>query len=140
MRTKRTGISDYVIHFLRRQDVKDLPIVFELGGQLHLADNDKIARMTEMECVFNIIAEGGLRGSFSFRNGKATIYGFEPTICFTEMPIINLLEYRNLRKNPYRVSDYETAVKRKILFKKGGRPVIYGLSCSDLSRAVVRPL
>jgi|SRR5690606_2270332 len=140
MRTKRTGISDYVIHFLRRQDVKDLPIVFELGGQLHLADNDKIARMTEMECVFNIIAEGGLRGSFSFRNGKATIYGFEPTICFTEMPIINLLEYRNLRKNPYRVSDYGTAVKRKILFKKGGRPVIYGLSCSDLSRAVVRPL
>jgi|GEM_PF-3575139 len=35
----------------------------------------------------------------------------------------------DLRKNPYRVSDYGTAVKRKILFKKGGRPVIYGLSC-----------
>lgn len=128
MQAKRTDISDYVIHFLRRQDVKDLPFVFEIGGRMHLSEYDQIAQMTELECLFNIIAEGGLRGGFSFRNGKATIYGIEPTVCFTEMPLINLLEYSSLRKNPYRVSDYGIAVKKKDFFKKGGRPVIYGLS------------
>lgn len=128
MQTKRTDISSYVIHFLRKQDVKDLPFAFEIGGRMYLSEYDKIAQMTEMECMFNIIAEGGLRGGFSFRNGKATIYGIEPTVCFTEMPLINLLEYRNLRKNPYRISDYGIAVKKKDFFKKGGRPVIYGLS------------
>lgn len=128
MQNKRTDISDYVIHFLRKQQIKDLPAAFEYEGKIHFAEDNDIADMNEMECLFNIVAEGGLRGSFSFRNGKATIYGYTPTVCFTEMPLINLLEYRRLRKNPYRISDYGIAVKKRDLFKKGGRPVIYGLS------------
>ncbi|MGJ1385957.1 hypothetical protein ACR782_07130 [Sphingobacterium spiritivorum] len=125
---KRSDISDYVIHFLRKQQIKDLPAVFEYEDKIYFAEDNDIGNMNEMECLFNIVSEGGLRGSFSFRNGKATIYGYTPTVCFTEMPLINLLEYRRLRKNPYRISDYGIAVKKRDLFKKGGRPVIYGLS------------
>jgi hypothetical protein len=128
MQSKRTDISDYVIHFLRKQNRKDLPDVFELNGEYQFADEDITANLDEMQCLYNIISEGGLRGGFSFRNAKATIYGYTPTVCFTEMPLINLLEYRRLRNNPYRISNYGIAVKKRDLFRKGGRPVIYGLS------------
>ncbi|ERJ57347.1 hypothetical protein [Sphingobacterium paucimobilis] len=131
MALKRTDISEYIIHFLRRQDIKDLPFVYELGGQMWFAEDNNTASMTEMECLFNIVSEGGLRGSFSFRRGKATIYGFEPAICFTEMPIVNLLEYRNVRRNTYRVSNYGIAIRKNEFFKRGGRPVIYGLSANN---------
>lgn len=128
MQAKRSDISDYVIHFLRKQQMNDLPPVYEYDDGIFFQEGSDIGDMNEMECMFNIVSEGGLRGSFSFRNGKATIYGHLPAVCFTEMPLINLLEYRMLRKNPYRISDYGIAVKKRDFFKKGGRPVIYGLS------------
>jgi hypothetical protein len=75
-----------------------------------------------------IVKDGFLRTGWSFRKGKATIYGPNSTVCFTEMPLYALLNYAKKRSDSGLVDTYAVVLKRSELFQAGGRPVIYGLS------------
>lgn len=126
----RTDISKYLIHSVRRPDNTDLYQVDE-DEQLYypLRENSEIN--DEYESLINIIEEGGLRASRSFRNGKATIYGGDPVVCFTEMPLINFIQYVKDRDDRYRFTEYGIALLKNELYKNGGRPVISGLSSDN---------
>ena len=75
-----------------------------------------------------IVKDGFLRAGWSFRKGKATIYGPQSAVCFTEMPLYALLNYAKKRCDSGLVDTYAVVLKRGELFHAGGRPVIYGLS------------
>lgn len=123
----RTDISKYLIHSVRRPNSTDIPPDNE-DEQLYYPLRDDEEIYDEYESLINIIEEGGLRASSSFRNGKATIYGGDPVVCFTEMPLINFIQYVKDRNNRYRFTEYGIALLKKEVFENKGRPVISGLS------------
>jgi hypothetical protein len=134
----RTDISEYLIHFLRTPKTADAPNFNNLTEDTcedlkkpyyPLVEDNEIC--DEFECLINIIEEGGLRASFSYRNGKPTIYGGHPVVCFTEMPLLNFLEYEKDRNNDNRITKYGFALLKKEVFKHHGRPVISGLSATS---------
>lgn len=128
----RTDISKYVIHSVRKPDQNDFPkkdYDFNENHYLPLTYGDNLNN--EIEVLTNIVREGGLRADLSFRKGRSTIYGDTPVICFTEMPLINLLQYVNLRNNRTRFTEYGVAVLKNEMYDNGGRPVISGLSSED---------
>ncbi|NOQ27410.1 MAG: hypothetical protein GQ564_18765 [Bacteroidales bacterium] len=124
----RTDISKYVIHSLRQPNHSDYPKEEIELEELYFPLRDDSVIYNEFECLINIIEEGGLRASRSFRNGNATIYGGDPVVCFTEMPLINLIQYVKERNDRTRFTEYGIALLKKDVFKNNGRPVISGLS------------
>jgi len=125
--TNRTDVSDYLIHFVRSPSKTDFPTDYKNMEEFYFPlIEGEIS--SQYDCLTNIIEEGGLRASCSFRNGKATIYGADPVICFTEMPLLNLLQYAASQNNTSRVSEYGIALLKKEVYNLGARPVIYGLS------------
>ncbi|GLI57377.1 hypothetical protein PM10SUCC1_28910 [Propionigenium maris DSM 9537] len=79
-----------------------------------------------------ILRINGLKPSYSLRNGKTTLFGGEPVICATEMPIYSLIEYVKSRNDSTMVGGYGVAFLKKEFFEMGARPVIYGLSKEKL--------
>jgi hypothetical protein len=79
-----------------------------------------------------IVKDGFLRAGWSFRKGKATIYGPRSAVCFTEMPLYALLNYAKKRFDSGLVDTYAVVLRRGELFQAGGRPVIYGLSVATV--------
>ncbi|MBG6188401.1 hypothetical protein [Flavobacterium sp. CAN_S2] len=142
---RRTDMSKYLIHSVRKSEERDLPNEeheFNEHNYFPLLCGEKLDN--EFDVLKNIIREGGLRANLSFRNGKATIYGNNPVICFTEMPLINFLEYVKLRHNSSRITQYGVAMLKKEVYKNGGRPVISGLSTEnfeylDAQKKILKP-
>lgn len=128
---KRTDISKYLIHSVRRPLVNDFPqegeeeLYFPLINDLKVHNDSKDSIFSSL---INIIKEGGLRASRSFRKRKATVYGGDPVVCLTEMPLINFIQYIKDRNDKYKFSEYGIAILKKEAFKNKGRPVISGLS------------
>lgn len=142
----RTDISKYVIHSVRKPKESDFPNIdheFSENEYFPLLGGEKLK--DEFDVLTNIIREGGLRANLSFRNGKSTIYGNNPVVCFTEMPLINFLQYADLRDNRTRFTEYGVALLKKELYTNGGRPVISGLSEGnefdyfDASKRILKP-
>lgn len=123
----RTDISKFLIHSVRSPNNRDFPNDKEVE-QLYYPLKESEEIYNEFEVLINIIEEGGLRASHSFRNGKSTIYGGDPVVCFTEMPLINLIQYVKDRNDKYRFTEYGIAVLKKDVYEMKGRPVISGLS------------
>lgn len=138
----REDITDWLIHFTKDIYKKDVIDVFE--GML--SDNceqnelsldytnqlpDGFENLTAFEVLKRIIQECGIRYGYSFRNGQTTLYGGDPVICFTEMPINSLIEYSKQRQSNAN-STYGIAIRKKDAFKYGARPVIYGLSPNNV--------
>ncbi len=139
---KREDITDWLIHFTKDISAEDVVDVFYkveyekneediTDGYLKLDFTNQfsygINHLSAYEVLKKIIEECGIRYNYSFRNGVTTLYGGEPVICFTEMPIHSLLEYaktRNAKSN----STYGIAIRKKDAYKYGARPVIYGLA------------
>lgn len=144
----RIDLTDWVIHFVHNRIPSDsieniyttvddgefvVPSYFTQDGtpqfisesmideEWPLAENAKA-----FDVLTKIIHDGYIRSGWSFRNGKPTVYGPTSAVCFTEMPLGSLISYANNR-GKY-VETYGIALKKKELFKYGGRPVIYGLS------------
>ena len=143
---QRTDISKYVIHSVRKPNQNDFPkgdYEFDENDYFPLVYGEKL--QSEFEVLKNVIREGGLRAHLSFRNGKATIYGNTPVICFTEMPLINFLQYVSVRNDRTKFTEYGVAVLKKEMFKIDGRPVISGLSSDntfdylDASKRILKP-
>ncbi len=155
MTKNRIDISEWVIHFVHNRDLSHypknlsfpLPSSFDKTGKpvIHNLDQvayeDQLAYETDLyhpyglepdasaySVLKRILFDGYIKAGWSFRNGKPTIYGPKPAVCFTEMPLYALLAYASKRNKPSSIDTYGIALRKQELFKAGGRPVIYGLS------------
>jgi hypothetical protein len=103
----RQDHTNWLIHFVRdRLPEQDFPgeteeeYLHHVGAELE-PDADAF-------CVLKtIIRLGGLYPGYSFRSGRTTIYGGEPVVCATEMPLYSFAKY---------VSD--TAMKVPLFLRK----------------------
>jgi hypothetical protein len=102
----RTDLTEWMIHWTR----------WDFG------------RATPPETITKIATEGFLLPSFAVRDGKATIYGPAPAVCFTEQPLREFESYVRIRNAPAAVSGYAVAVNKRDVFADGGLPVITGLN------------
>jgi len=129
----RQDHTNWLIHFVRdRLPEQDFPgeteeeYLHHVGAELE-PDADAF-------CVLKtIIRLGGLYPGYSLRSGRTTIYGGEPVVCATEMPLYSFAKYVNDTANQGRVSAYGIAFLKSEFFEAGGRPVIYGLSNSNVT-------
>ena len=150
----RSDLSEWVIHFVHERkpesEISSLQEFFEPGYTGEFKHPDYFDSCGDGQCIFStydeneykiprdadafqvllkILHDGFLHSGWSYRNGSPTIYGPRSAVCFTEMPLHAFLKYADDRgKKTGLISRYAIAVKRKELFKAGGRPVIYGLS------------
>ncbi|MBR6125339.1 DUF4427 domain-containing protein [Candidatus Saccharibacteria bacterium] len=128
LNNERYDLSDKLIHFFRSIDPEDGSMPASLG-----------------DWGFNNIEEGGvlqplfllrvcirysvLWSTWSFRNGVRTIYGSDPAVCFTDMPLAAFFETSQKRGHKgEKISPYALFFDKKQMFQNGARPVIYGLS------------
>lgn len=125
---RRHDHTDWLTHFVRdRNPDQDFPGEDEdefgqyCGGELE-ADADAFGVLK------TIIRLGGVTPGFSFRNGRTTIYGGQPAVCATEMPIYAFANYARERAKAGNVSAYGIAFLKSEFYAAGGRPAIYGLS------------
>lgn len=125
--------TDWLIHFVRnRKPEQDFPGKDEdtalrfAGGELEF-DADAFS------VLLTVIRVGGIFPGHSFRNGRTTIYGGQPAICATEMPIYSFSKYVRERGKADVVSAYGIAFLKTEFYAAGGRPVIYGFSSDNVS-------
>jgi len=133
---KREDITDWLIHFTKDISSKNQTEIYikdeDEEGEAYILDYSNqipngYTSLTAFECLKNIVTECGIRYNYSLRNGKTTLFGGSPVICFTEMPLKSFIEYAKVR-NPSSNSTYGIAIRKKEMYKYGARPVIYGLS------------
>lgn len=118
--------TNWLIHFVRDRDVEQDYAVAKTEEEFDfLVGNELEADAPAFSVLLNII-KIGLKPYYSFRNGITTIYGGEPAICITEMPIYSFAQYVKKRNDEKKVSAYGIAVLKKDFYRAGGRPVIYG--------------
>lgn len=103
----RLDLSNYLIHFTRTEN------------------------SSSFETLKQIVISGRINCSWSIRNGKRTIFGNKPAICFTEMPLHSFFCYATNRKDFSKTDFYGIAVHKQKMFKLGARNVIYGTSSED---------
>ncbi|GCE48344.1 hypothetical protein EI42_04592 [Thermosporothrix hazakensis] len=129
--SNRTDVTEWAIHFVR---------VPKDGVKLYARttwsmDNELLCNPCPeaFEVLKQIVTSRGLKPAFGRRNGKPTIYGGIPAVCFTEMPIINFLQYVVARNNYAWCAPYGVCLLKRELFKAGARPAVYGLSVPGVS-------
>ena len=81
-----------------------------------------------IQVIWKIIDDGHIRATWSFRNGRPTVYGPRAATCFTEMPLYALQDYAARRKDGANVQFMGISILKQEAFKLGARPVIYGLT------------
>ena len=144
----RLDMTKWVLHFVHEGDIKNAPgdqlMPFEeYGWYPYHEDRDINYRFSDwdimdesstlepdahpMAVLRKIVTDGHIRASWSFRNGRPTIYGPRASVCFTEMPLYALVDYAKRRRKTA-VDSYAVGLLKAELFAAGGRPVIYGLS------------
>ncbi|WP_439880735.1 hypothetical protein ACSX1A_16450 [Pontibacter sp. MBLB2868] len=101
----RIDCTDYLIHFTRNANGRSAYQVLE-----------------------QIIYDGYIKSGWSYRGEKRTVFGPEPAVCFTEMPLWALNVYASNRKNRDKIDCYGIALSKQELFRSGTRNVIYGTS------------
>ncbi|ADC63719.1 DUF4427 domain-containing protein [Allochromatium vinosum] len=125
--TTRFDLSDYLIHFFRNVaiDGPSAPIVPECMGFANIRED---VNWSAIFMLRSAIRHCHLWATWSYRNGRRTIYGASPAVCFTEMPLAAFLEAGNAReKRGEAMSTYALIFPKAGLFELGANPVIYGL-------------
>ena len=79
-----------------------------------------------------ILIEGVLRPGFAPRGvpPKATVYGPDPAVCFTEQPLGSFLQYLAVRGRSSAMDGYGLLIHKDDVYAAGGLPVIYGLTAA----------
>lgn len=124
----RFDLSNYLIHFFRDIDLEsDNYIPFpEHMGWSNLTETSFLHAFFMLRAA---LKNGRLWATWSLRKGKRTIYGPNPAICFTEMPIAAFLQASNIRwQQGEAMSPFALVFPKEELFKLGARPVISGIS------------
>ena len=138
----RNDITDWLIHFTKSTSSDQVIDIYdeyeEEDGTISMDLNytnqlpPGISERSAFENLKNIVQECGIRYGYSFRKGKTTLYGGDPVICLTEMPLNSFLKYASTRKSES-IDTYGIAITKKAAYKYGARPVIYGLSTNNFS-------
>jgi len=130
---RRHDQTAWLTHFVRdRIPEQDFPgededeFEYFAGGEL---DPDAGA----FEVLTAIIRLGGIIPGYSFRKGRTTIYGGQPAVCATEMPLHAFATYARERAKAGNVSAYGISFLKSEFYAAGGRPAIYGLSESNVT-------
>nr|WP_299173325.1 hypothetical protein [uncultured Allomuricauda sp.] len=147
----RNDLSEWIIHFVHRRNPENDPLEFSWDLEnmdfidfpdSFTYDGEPIYKTEKYQeddyglepdayaigVLKKILYDGIIRTGWSFRNGKATIYGPKSATCFTEMPLYALIDYSKKRNNQNYIEPYGIAFLKEELFEAGARPVIYGLS------------
>jgi len=125
--TFRFDLSDWLIHFFRDIDFESTSSIIcpEHMGWGNIAEDTKYSSLFMLRCA---IRHGRLWATWSFRNNVRTIYGPDPAVCFTEMPIAAFLEAGEAReRRGEAMSPYALIFPKRDVFSVGANPVIYGL-------------
>lgn len=123
----RFDLSEYLIHFFRQVDVSsdDAPAVPESMGFSNIFEDTKWPAIFMLRCA---IRHKRLWATWSYRGGARTIYGKNPAVCFTEMPLAAFLEAGSARAaRGEAMSSYALVFNKIGMYSKGANPVIYGL-------------
>lgn len=124
----RFDLSNYLIHFFRDIDLESANgIVFpEHMGWQNLYEGTRLPAIFMLRAA---LRNGRLWATWSVRKNVRTIYGPNPAICFTEMPIAAFLEAGHARwESGQAMSPFAFVFPKETLFQFGARPVISGLS------------
>lgn len=125
---ERFDLSDNLIHFFRAIDPDDgsMPVFLDDWGMTNIEEGGVLYPLFLLRTS---IRYNVLWSTWSYRGGKRTVYGPNPAVCFTEMPIAAFLETARMRSgNGEKISSYAFIFDKKQMFQLGARPVIYGLS------------
>src|SRR5579862_688571 len=127
----RYDLSDRLIHFFRSVDSSrlDSPVMPEDWGPSSMENPDE--PFSPFFLMRNAVRQGRLWATWSVRRRRRTIYGPDPAVCFTEMPIAAFVQAGSARaKRGEMMSQYGLVFPKATVFEQGARPVIYGLSGS----------
>lgn len=131
--------TKWLVHFVRdRNPEQDFPGEDEdsagrfIGGELEMD-------ASAFEVLKTIVRLGGLLPGYSFRNDRTTVYGGQPAVCATEMPLYSFAKYAAAKADSSKVSAYGIAFLKSEFFAAGGRHAIYGLSTDTVTYEVNTP-
>ena len=104
----RVDLSEWIVHFVHRRnpsyqqydeeeegEILTQPLQYEKNKEpLYASEWDRYDEQYPIEpdampfsVLLKILHDGYIRAGWSIRNGKPTIYGPTPAVCFTEMPL-----------------------------------------------------
>lgn len=130
---RRHDHTAWLTHFVRgRKPEQDFPGEDEEESG-HYAGGEIGCDADAFDVLKTIIRLGGLIPGYSFRKGRTTIYGGQPAVCATEMPLYAFATYARERAKLGNVSAYGIAFLKSEFYAAGGRPAIYGLSTDNVS-------
>lgn len=124
----RYDLSERLIHFFRTVDREssDAPVWPEDLGYGSI-DEEPILQPNFL--LRHAIRMGRLFATWSVRNGRRTIHGLRPAVCFTDMPIPAFIEAGRQRAAlGQAMSPYGLVFPKPAAFRLGTRPVIYSLT------------
>lgn len=125
---KRFDLSNYLIHFFRDVDLLGRNgIIFpEHMGWQNLNEGTFLPASFMLRAA---LRNGRLWATWSMRNCVRTVYGPNPAICFTEMPIAAFLQAGQARwQIGQAMSPFALVFPKNALYQLGALPVISGLS------------
>jgi hypothetical protein len=124
----RFDLSDYLIHFFRDVDLDGpnaIAMPEHMGWHSLYAD-------THLPAIFMLRAalrNGRLWATWSYRGNVRTIYGPDPAVCFTDMPIAAFVEASQLRHaRGEAMGEVALVFPKSEMRRLGSLPVVYGLS------------
>jgi hypothetical protein len=122
--TRRFDLSDRLIHFFRALDLDYGPgfTTPETWGPGDLAEDTKFSPFFLLR---NAVRCERLWATWSVRNGRRTIYGPDPAVCFTDMPLAAFIEAGETRSaRGEAMSAYGLLLPKTAIHGLGARSVI----------------
>ncbi|MBF0657794.1 DUF4427 domain-containing protein [Psychrobacter sp. NG25] len=122
----RFDLSNYLIHFFRDVDLSsDRPVdIPEFMGWQNIHEGDFLPAFFMLRAT---LRNGRIWATWSIRNNQPTVYGYNPAICFTEMPIAAFLESGYKRRLAGEaMSPIALVFPKEALYNLGARQVISG--------------
>jgi hypothetical protein len=128
--TRRFDLSDRLIHFFRALDLDHGP-GFTTPETWRPGDLAEDTKFSPFFLLRNAVRCERLWATWSVRNGRRTIYGPDPAVCFTDMPLAAFIEAGETRSaRGEAMSTYGLLLPKTAMHGLGARSVIYGLSTS----------
>lgn len=131
----RFDLSNYLIHFFRDIDMDGANAIAlpEHMGWATIIEGQSIPAILMLRSA---VRNGRLWATWSFRNGVRTIYGPNPAVCMTDMPIAAFVEAsRERHARGEAMGEVALVFPKKTMRSLSALPAIYGLS-QDLT---IRP-